>query len=58
MIEKGMRGGISQISQRYASANPPDKDGFKSFTKTLIYQDANALYSWAMSQLLPMRSFK
>ena len=26
--------------------------------KILTYQDANALYSWAMSQLLPMKNFK
>ena len=26
--------------------------------RTLTYQDANSLYSWAMSQMLPLRGFK
>ena len=25
---------------------------------TLTYQDANSLYSWAMSQMLPLKGFK
>ena len=30
----------------------------KEKTRTLTYQDANVLYSWAMSQLLPTKNFK
>ena len=26
--------------------------------RTLTYQDANSLYSWAMSQMLPLRGFE
>ena len=60
MVEKGMRGGISNISHRYATANHPNMTTYNSKEKmrTLIYQDANALYAWAMSQLLPMKNFK
>ena len=60
MVEKGMRGGISNISHRFASANHPSMDNYDSTQKvrTLTYQDANALYSWAMSQLLPLKGFK
>ena len=58
MVEKGMRGGISQISHRYASANLSDMDTYKEPRRTLMYQDANALCSWAMSQLLPTKRFK
>ena len=49
MMGKGMRGGISQISHQYATA---DND------KTQTYQDANALYAWAMSQFLPLKNYK
>ena len=60
MVEKGMRGGISNISHRYATANHPSMKTFNANERirTLTYQDANALYSWAMSQLLPMKNFK
>ena len=60
MVEKGMRGGISNISHRYAVANNSKMSTFNSSqrTSTLTYQDANALYSWAMSQFLPMKNFQ
>ena len=60
MVEKGIRGGIGQISHRYAESNYPGMESFNSnkSMKILTYQDANALYSWAMSQLLPMKNFK
>jgi len=60
MIEKGIRGGISIISKRYAKANnkylsdfSPEKES--SFIK---YLDANNLYGWAMSQPMPYEGFK
>ena len=47
MIEKGIRGGISMISHRYAKANDPrmgvEYDASKPI-KTLMYLDANSLY--------------
>ena len=60
MIEKGIRGGISIISNRYGEANNKymkDYDKTK-LSKFLMYLDANNLYGWAMSQKLPVHSFK
>ena len=60
MVEKGIRGGISHISKRYAEANNkymkdynPDKESVY-----IQYLDANNLYGWAMSQPLPTHGFK
>ena len=60
MFEKGIRGGISHISKRYAEANNkymkdfnPDKE-----STFIQYLDANNLYGWAMSQSLPTHGFK
>ena len=60
MFEKGIRGGISHISKRYAEAN---NKYMKYFDKTkpstfIQYLDANNLYGWAMSQKLPTHGFK
>ena len=48
-IEKGMRGGISYISKRYAKADD---------NNTIMYWDANNSYGWAMIQSLPVSGFK
>ena len=60
MFEKGIRGGMTHISKRYAEANNkymkdfnPDKP-----SKFIQYLDANNLYGWAMSQSLPTHGFK
>ena len=58
--ERSIRGGISQISKRFAKANNkycPDYDPLKPINY-LIYLDANNLYGWAMSQYLPTGNFR
>ena len=60
MFERGIRGGISHISKRYAEANNKymvDYNPDKSSTY-IQYLDANNLYGWAMSQSLPTHGFK
>lgn len=59
-LERGMRGGISMISHRYAQANNSylqDHDPEKP-SIFIIYEDANNLYGEAMSQYLPVGDFK
>lgn len=58
-VEKGLRGGIAMISQRYANANNrylSDYDPCQP-SNYLMYLDANNLYGWAMSQSLPTHDF-
>jgi hypothetical protein len=59
-IEKGMRGGISYIANRYGKANNKYMKSYdeKATSKYLVYLDANNLYGWAMSQYLPTGGFK
>jgi len=60
MFEKGNRGGLSQISKRYAKANhkylpnydPKEEDSY------IMYYDANNLYGYAMMKKLPYKNFK
>ena len=60
MFEKGIRGGITHISKRYAKANNKYmKDFDETKPSTYIqYLDANNLYGYAMSQKLPTHGFK
>ena len=59
-IEKGSRGGISYISNRYAKANNKymrDYDPEKPST-FITYLDKSNLYGWSMSEYLPFREFE
>ena len=48
-IEKGMRGGISDIAKRYSNIDE---------NKSIMYSDANNLCGWEMIQSLPVSNFK
>ena len=59
-IENSIRVGISMITTRYARANAltlPAYDATRP-NVNLIYLDANNLYRWAISQLLPTHEFR
>ena len=59
-IERGIRGGISTICNRYSLANNkylPNYDKTKP-SKYIMYLDANNLYGYAMSESLPVGGFK
>ena len=60
MVKKGISSGICHAIHRYAKANNKymknyDKNKESSYIQ---YLDANNLYGWAMSQKLPVDSFK
>ena len=59
MIEKGIRGGNSNVFKRFAKANKKFMKNFNPAKKSkfLVYLDANNLYGWAMSQPLPVGDF-
>ena len=60
MIEKGISGGISMISNRFGEANNPYQDDYDSQkpTRYVTYLDANNLYGYGMSCPLPTDGFK
>ena len=60
MFEKGIRGGISIISNRYGEANNKYMKGYNKYKlkKFLMYLDINNLYGCAMSGKLPTHGFK
>ena len=61
MFEKGIRGGVSMISNRYGKSNNRymgNRYDASKPTKYITYLDANNLYGWAMSKPLPTHGFK
>ena len=59
-VEKGLRGGTSMVSTRFAKANNPM---MKDYDETkdniwMMYLVANNLYGWAMSQALLTGGFE
>ena len=61
LFEKGIRGGISMIPNRYGKANNEymvEKFDPRSPSKYLADLDANNLYGWAMMKPLPVGDFK
>ena len=60
VVEEGIRGGICHAIHRYAKVNHKymnnyDKNEESSYIQ---YLDANNLYGWAISQILPVNNFK
>ena len=60
MFERGIRGGMCQVSHHYAKTNNKYmKNHDKNKESTYVeYLDANNLYRWIMSKKLPVRGFK
>ena len=59
-VEKGMRGGISDIAKKYSKANNKYMNFYdvNEPTKSIMYLDANNLYGWAMNQYVPYGGFE
>ena len=59
-LERGVRGGVSVISHRYARANNKYVQDFnpEEPSSFIIDLDANNLYGWAMSESLACKDFR
>ena len=59
-FEKGARGGISYIFNKYSKTNNKYLRRYdtKQKPKHVVYLDANNLYGYAMSKFLPTTGFK
>ena len=59
-VEKGLRGGISMVSQRHAAANNQYMENYNNEEPTsfIQYLGANNLYGWAMCRPMPTGGFQ
>ena len=59
-FEKGMRDGVSYISNKYSKASNKHLKSYepKQESKHIIYLDPNNLYGYAMSKFLPISGYK
>ena len=58
-FEKGMRGRVSYIANRYSKTNNNYLKSYdQSKNRNIIYFDANSLYDYTMSKFLPTSGFK
>ena len=59
-VEKNIRGGLSQISKRYAKANHKDLATYDDtkIDEFILYLDANNLYGGGMVSYLPQKNIK
>lgn len=59
-VENGIRGEISQCSHRYSKANNKYMVNFNPDleSKYILHLDANNLYGWSMSELIPLKNYK
>ena len=60
LVESGIRGGVSMITKKWASANNHYMKHYDANEPSnfIVYLDANNLYGWAMSQKMPVDSFE
>ena len=58
--EKGTRGGVSEISNRYSKANNKSLKSYdqKQESKHITCLDANTLYGYGISKYLPTSGYK
>ena len=60
MVEKGIRGGLTQVVKRHAIANHKYLPSYGSTKKSVFLQnlDAKNLYGYAMSQKVPLDGYE